>query len=746
MVGLLAGAAKGLLKKPKKIDAKKFAGKMEETKAASKPKGDALAIRPVESIVKVVDIKPKNAKVKAKGGPLAEIQESVHSIVVALKGEQDAKKKRAVAQRKKNQKNKRLNLEALSELGKTAGNIAGGLASATGITSLWGAIWKTLGILFAGWAMNFLPQILGFVNKFIDITTGIIRVATPIFKVIWGTLTWITDKGVKLLAMVTGIKPEKALDNSILKNLTEIQKRIPLIEAAFAWFAILQVANFFKKDDPDVNRRQDDKNKNRRDRNRTGTSTRTGQQHQLEVKRRLKNRNIIKRNKTLNKLRNLVGMEEVDVKPLLDTKPTGTRTNPVVETPKTKVKVDLDVAKVTKKRGFLGIDWRKRAGQLGEFAADKKKSIQAGVTGALETGGDLFNKHVSQRVSGWLENVNPNKWISRLADSDLPGSGGARRLLGLIDNPALKKALGFAPFVGDAIIFISDILRGVHWTRALMRTAVALAIDSGFNALLAATVAASPFTGGASLALTAALVAAYMAADVAGGWAIGTKIPGSHEEDYQPGDGIGQVLGDVLANALGLPKKQGMPGEEGKAWETMFGTKGNEGSNVPKVNLEKVLDSMTDEEKEAVARVDGVDEITEEPKKLSKDFTIGEKTYDVSKSMGGLTQEEWDELSDMDRERLSRRLKVYANQNPPEIKRKDVDLKSNDATAISESASYDDKAGKSTIIEVPIGEMQGGSSGSSGGTTLGSVDSSVNKYETVNELKKSVVLSKHFSD
>ena len=746
MVGLLAGAAKGLLKKPKKIDAKKFAGKMEQTKADSKSKGGALAIKPVESIVKVVDIKPKEPKVKAKGGPLAEIQESVHSIVVALKGEQDAKKKRAVVQKKKNQKKKRLNLEALSELGKTTSKIAGGLASATGITNLWGAIWKTLGILFAGWAMNFLPQILEFVKKFVDITTNVVRVAKPIVGFIWDTLTWITDKGVKLLAMVTGIEPEKALDNSILKNLTEIQKRIPLIEAAFAWFAILQVANFFKKDDPDVNRRQDDKNKNRRDRNRTGTSTRTGQQHQLEVKRRLKNRNIIKRNKTLNKLRNLVGMEEVDVKPLLDTKPTGTRTNPVVETPKTKVKVDPDVAKVAKKRGFLGIDWRKRAGQLGEFAADKKKSIQAGVTGALETGGDLFNKHVSQRVSGWLENVNPNKWISRLADSDLPGSGGARRLLGLIDNPALKKALGFAPFVGDAIIFISDILRGVHWTRALMRTAVALAIDSGFNALLAATVAASPFTGGASLALTAALVGAYMAADMAGGWAIGTKIPGSHEEDYQPGDGIGQVLGDVLANALGLPKKQGMPGEEGKAWETMFGTKGNEGSNVPKVNLEKVLDSMTDEEKEAVARVDGVDEITEEPKKLSKDFTIGEKTYDVSKSMGGLTQEEWDELSDMDRERLSRRLKVYANQNPPEIKSKDVDLKSNDATAISESASYDDKAGKSTIIEVPIGEMQGGSSGSSGGTTLGSVDSSVNKYETVNELKKSVVLSKHFSD
>mgnify|MGYP001263067892 CR=1 FL=1 len=745
MVGLLAGAAKGLLKKPKKVDPKKFAGKMEETKASSKPKGGALAIRPVESIVKVVDIKPKEPKVKAKGGPLAEIQESVHSIVVALKGEQDAKKKRAVVQKKKNQKKKRLNLEALSELGKTTGKIVGGLASATGITNLWGAIWKTLGILFAGWAMNFLPQILEFVKKFVDITTNVVRVAKPIVGFIWDTLTWITDKGVKLLAMVTGIEPEEALDNSLLKNITEIQKRIPLIESAFAWFAILNVANFFKKDDPKVKNQQDAKNKNRNKRNTEGTKTRTGKQHQLEVKRRHSNLKKIKRNKFFNKIRRNLGLEEVDIKPQLDTTPTGTRKNPVVETPKTKVKVDVPT-NVPKKRGFLGVDWGKRAGQLSDFAGEKARGIQRGVTGAIETGGEIFNKQVSQRVSGWLENVNPSKWLQRLADSDLVGSGGARRLLGLIDNPALKKALGFAPFVGDAIIFISDILRGVHWTRALMRTATALAIDSGFNALLTATVAAAPFTGGASLALTAALTAAYMAADMAGGWAIGTKIPGSHNEDYQPGDGIGQVLGDVLANALGLPKKQGMPGEEGKAWETMFGSKGSEGSATPKVNLDKVLNSITDEEKEAIARVDGVDKITEKPKKISKDFTIGKKTYDLSKEMGGLSREEFDALDKIERRRILQRQSIWQNQNKEEwvanIKG-DANVKSNDATAISQSASYDDKAGKSTIIPVPIGEMQ---SGSSGGTTLVGTGDGVNTYETVNKLNKTGTLSKHFSD
>ena len=50
MVGLLAGAAKGLMKKPQKINPDKFAGKMEDTKASSEPKGGALAVRPVESL------------------------------------------------------------------------------------------------------------------------------------------------------------------------------------------------------------------------------------------------------------------------------------------------------------------------------------------------------------------------------------------------------------------------------------------------------------------------------------------------------------------------------------------------------------------------------------------------------------------------------------------------------------------------------------------------------------------------
>jgi len=60
-------------------------------------------------------------------------------------------------------------------------------------------------------------------------------------------MVWITDKGTKLTAMLVGVKPDEALNNSIIKNFTEIQKRIPLIEAIFATFAILKAKNVLSK-------------------------------------------------------------------------------------------------------------------------------------------------------------------------------------------------------------------------------------------------------------------------------------------------------------------------------------------------------------------------------------------------------------------------------------------------------------------------------------------------------------------
>ena len=674
MVGLLAGAAKGLMKKPQKINPDKFAGKMEETKASSQPKGGIVPFQKDSlSIVKVVDIKPKKPKVKAKGGPLAEIQETVHSIVIALKGEEDAKRKRIQEKNKKNQKKKRLNLEALSELGGVASGLASGLASATGITSLWGSIWKTLGLLFAGWAMNFLPQILEFVKKFINITEKVINVAKPIVKFIWDIMVWVTDKGVKLLALVAGIKPDEVSSNSIIKNLTELQKKFPLLEAAFAFYALLKLRSAFGGDGPDF-----EKAKNRRNRFRQGYGSRTGPEYEAEVKRRHNNLKKIRRNKILNKVRRVIGIDEVDIRPQLDTE--------VIKGTKKLPDVEISAPKPTKPRSnFLGIDWGKRAGQISE-------GFQGGMRKVSEIG-DIVYRNTIGRIDEQLKKLDPGTILRNLAKGDGPLAGGAKRMLGVFDSPLARKILNKAPFIGDAVVFLLDLATGKHWVRALLRTIGAIGIDAGFYGLMTMTTLGAPFTGGSSLLISAAVLAAYMAADAAAGAALGSE-------------GVGQFLGDKMADWLGVPK---MAGEKGSGkWESLFGSGGkisNSASNIAK-SIKSI--TLTDEQKEAIARVPGG---LGDPDVLSTDDTSSSESSSEIKPNGTSGES-----------------------------------KSKDATLISESASYDDKAGKSTIIPVPIGDMQSGSSGSSGGTTLVGAGDGVNTYETVNKLNKTGALSKHFSD
>jgi len=55
-----------------------------------------------------------------------------------------------------------------------------------------------------------------------------------------------------------------------------------------------------------------------------------------------------------------------------------------------------------------------------------------------------------------------------------------------------------------------------------------------------------------------------------------------------------------------------------------------------------------------------------EMKKIDKTFKMGKKEYDLSKSMGGLSREDYDALGVRDRKQLNRRISVYANQNKEE--------------------------------------------------------------------------------
>ena len=112
MLNLLASAAAGKVKKPQKVDPKKFAGQMEETKGQTQSKGGALVPQPKLSIVKVVDVKVPSQSKDTKG-PFESLREKTHKIWKALRRESKAKKKRATKQMVIKEKERRNLLERL---------------------------------------------------------------------------------------------------------------------------------------------------------------------------------------------------------------------------------------------------------------------------------------------------------------------------------------------------------------------------------------------------------------------------------------------------------------------------------------------------------------------------------------------------------------------------------------------------------------------------------------------------------
>ena len=119
---------------------------------------------------------------------------------------------------------------------------------------------------------------------------------------------------------------------------------------------------------------------------------------------------------------------------------------------------------------------------------------------------------------------------------------------------------------------------------------------------------------------------------------------------------------------------------------------------------------------------------TTKPEKMDKTLKIGKKTFDLSKSMGGLSQEDYDALSDKDRGILSRRLRFYASQNEGVAKIMPVDVNSvaKNTESISKSASYEEGGEGGTVVIVENSSGEGDQQTESGSTVVvgGGSDSS----------------------
>lgn len=166
---------------------------------------------------------------------------------------------------------------------------------------------------------------------------------------------------------------------------------------------------------------------------------------------------------------------------------------------------------------------------VGGWAADRWKQTM----NAARTLGDKWK--TTQAALGDLAGKTWDKVktsaMKRIEDMGGPLAAVIKKLKG----PLGKRIMKYLPFVGDIFGFIMDVIDGVHWQRALIRSIVGAGVDAGATALISALVAATPLTGGASTALAVALTAAYMGADM--------MVPG----------GFRVLLGDPVANFLKIP-------------------------------------------------------------------------------------------------------------------------------------------------------------------------------------------------
>ena len=272
--GLAKGVAKNIIKKPK-VNTKKFFDDVKETKeksADSKPAG-ALVPSPGGSIVKVVDVKvDAEKKIKGEtGDPLIRevsiIYQRTIDIQKALRKEQKAKRKRAKKKLRNDKKKKRGLRERLSEMGAGAGKAVMGTAAkaAQPITSLWDNIIKAFSFIMIGWLSRYLPQILGFAKTIVDGISAVGKFLTPIITPVWDAFIWISTKGTALISKLLGTDSNEADNKTLLGNIADIQKKTGFIEKAFAIFIIsdmigglFQVAegigDFYKEHRKTINR------------------------------------------------------------------------------------------------------------------------------------------------------------------------------------------------------------------------------------------------------------------------------------------------------------------------------------------------------------------------------------------------------------------------------------------------------------------------------------------------------------
>ena len=793
--GLLKAGAAGLSKMGKgKIDPAKFAGKMEDTKKKSEPKG-ALVSSPGGAIttIKIVDVKsndPPDLKEEKSGteGPLAFMWGTTDAILKAIRRQENAKKEKATNDAKVAQKKKRALKEKLGEsgVGKAAMGTAKKLASP--ITSIFDSILQGIGVLFAGWLTQYLPQIIGFVEGFIKVVQTVVGIISPVLTPILKGLMWLSKTGVALMAGLLGV--DNAGENTAIKNVDELMKKLPLLEAAFAIFAVWKIKNPKPKPKPKLRAKP---------RVRGGRLRVRGRWFKRAIKRIARTgkklwrgvRNIVRRPRLLKPMARKAFKETARrtkqlrqnwkkdtrwVKEVIEGKRDPLKGTKRFAQEKLK-KVDQwrkskglsqkgiqEGAKKVKRSGWFKKGWSglKRAGsaikgtaitigkgavnlsratwtgavnlgkgildEMTKFATNMKGSFDNIAKGAMDFGANISSKW--KEIEDLIKN--PQKLMDKARqaldpkmDDLVKKNKWMRELLKIIRNP---KSAGPA---------LEKFLTGLQKNKKLLDAANKMKGVStrfkgalgGMDAIIAAIFGLFDYTVLGESPINALVKALAGLVGYAAGFAIGVPFGGFPGFVTGMAGGIaGEWVGNKLLSwaATTFPDLTTTPdpimgpvderaGRPARPW---LRDPSGLGDHIRSPNL-KSSDKKEDkkEELEVSARFD-----MDKGKAYINGKEVSMKEYEKFQNMSNKEQ-----------------LLKYGTPKGESIIPSGSDQVSSDATAISESASYDDKSGKSTIVPVPIDQMT--KSGAVVVDSGGPSGTSVNNNEAISGLNKTMVLS-----
>ena len=628
-------------------------------------KGGSLAVRPKTNLV---PLKKQSSSLVKVGGkqedPMLVIKTKVIKIEDLLKGTLAAEKKAADEKRKAQEKEDRSKQEDEVEAPKTKGKGIK-LPIPGKIKSFWGNIKKYIGTVLFGWlALKLLP---------------LIPKLMPIVKMLAATADFIINWGGKILSgLVTFIDwgykavegTRKFIENKFGEDAAEkfdsfmgtINKVLNLVIALGMGAAAMGGGKKPPKGPKQPKRGP--KNKLKRAQKKIKRFTDPKRADKLKRVKNIKKIRADKlaRTKKIGRLRKIAKAKKF----------VGKTTKAVS---KTSQAVSKNVSKATKAVG-------KTSQAVGKNVSKATKVVGKNVskaTKAVSKTSQAVGKNIS-KVSGKVSQ-SAGKIVTRLGMK--MNSGMVQSMKGLS-----KMAKGVKiPIIGPILAAITSYLADGKLDKALF-IGIGTALGEMLGSAIPIPVLGTLIGGAIGFYIGDLLYTLFRGGGVK---AVVNKL----KEDLKKVFNVGKAIFNWSKTGLGrlwegLPKVLGVPNP---AW--LF----NPLNMVGKAKLIGKAFFSRDPMKEE--KDDKKGDGKKDKKKIDKEFTIGKKKFDLSKLQGGLTNDEYIDLTNKERGILDRRLRMYASQNPKGSANNIVSTNnsiSNKASSVSSSASYEEGSDKEIIV------------------------------------------------